>query len=83
MVKIEALLFNKVLTDILVKYSNYNNIFLVKNVIKFSKYIKIINYIIKLEKNNQLFFKPIYSQRLIELEMLKTYIKINLTNNFI
>ena len=41
------------------------------------------DYIIKLEKSKQPFFRPIYSLRLVELEILKTYIKTNLTNSFI
>ena len=36
---------------ILIKYFNYSNIFLIKNTIKFLKYIEINDYIIKLEKN--------------------------------
>ena len=38
---------------------------------------------IKLEKNKQLLFGPIYRLGQVELEMLKTYIKINLANSFI
>ena len=47
------------------------------------KYIRINNYIIKLKKGKQLFFNPIYSLRLVELKILKIYIKTNLTNIFI
>ena len=42
---------------------------------KFSKYIEINNYAIKLVNNQQLFYGSIYSLGLIELEILKTYIK--------
>ena len=38
---------------------------------------------IKLEKGKQLSFRPIYSLEPVELENLKTYIKINLANGFI
>ena len=38
---------------------------------------------IKLKKDKQLFFESIYSLELIELEILKTYIKTNLANSFI
>ena len=34
-----------------IKYFNYKNVFLVKNIIKLLKYIDINNYIIKFEKN--------------------------------
>ena len=40
-------------------------------------------YAIELEKGKQLLFGLIYSLRLVKLKILKTYIKINLTNNFI
>ena len=38
---------------------------------------------IELEEGKQPLFKPIYRLSLVELETLKTYIKINLTNSFI
>ena len=38
---------------------------------------------IKLEEDKQPPFDLIYSLGLVELETLKTYIKINLANNFI
>ena len=41
------------------------------------------NYAIKLEKDKQPFFSPIYSLGLIKLKTLKTYIKTNLINGFI
>ena len=77
------LLFDKAFIMILTKYLNYNNIFLVENTIKFLEYTRINNYIIKLEKDKQLLFRFIYTLKLIELEISKTYIKINLANNFI
>ena len=39
--------------------------------------------LLNLEENNKPFFRLIYSLELVELEILKTYIKINLVNNFI
>ena len=67
----------------MIKYSDYNNIFLIKNIIKFSKYFKINNYIIKLKKGKQLFFRLFYNLKLVKLKILKTYIKITLNNGFI
>ena len=64
-------------------YINYSNIFLIKNAIKLLKYTKINNYAIKLEKNKQSLFNSIYSLELVELEILKIYIKTSLVNNFI
>ena len=47
------------------------------------KYIKIKNYAIKLINEQQLSYRPIYNLKPIELKTLKTYININLVNNFI
>ena len=41
------------------------------------------NLVIKLKKNKQLSFKLIYNLKLVELEILKIYIKTNLVNSFI
>ena len=40
-------------------------------------------YAIKLEEGKQPLFGPIYSLGLVELEILKIYIKTNLANGFI
>ena len=55
------LLFNKTPIIIIIKYFNYNNIFLIDNTKEFSRYIKINNYIIKLKKNKQPLFRFFYS----------------------
>ena len=65
------------------KYSNNSNIFLIKNVAKLPKNSGMNKYAIKLEKSKQLSFKSIYSLKLLELKIFKTYIKINLANGFI
>ena len=44
---------------------------------------RINKHAIKLEKDKQPLFRPIYSLELVELEILKTYIKTNLANGFI
>ena len=44
---------------------------------------RINEYAIELEKGKQPSFGPIYSLEPVELETLKTYIKINLANSFI
>ena len=54
-----------------------------ENARNFLKYTRINNYTIKLEKDKQPSFKFICSLKLIELKILKTYIEINLANNFI
>ena len=81
--KVRALLFDKALIAILAKYLNYKNVFSTENAMKFLKYIKINNHTIKLEGGNQPLFGSIYSLESIKLETFKTYIKINLANNFI
>ena len=81
--QVEALLFDKALTKVLAKYSNYSNVFSVKYAAKLLENTKINKHAIKLEKSKQSSFKSIYSLRLIKLETLKTYIKTNLTNGFI
>ena len=51
--------------------------------VKLLEYTIINNFTIKLKKDKQLFFSPIYISRSIKLEVLKTYIKIYLANGFI
>ena len=50
---------------------------------KLPKHTGINNYFINLINIKQPFYDPIYSLKLLEFEILKTYIKINLANNFI
>lgn len=50
---------------------------------KLSKYTKINNHFIDLVKDYQPSYKFIYNLKIIELETLKTYIKVNLVNGFI
>ena len=65
------------------EYSNYNNVFLVENTAELFNKTRINKHIIKLEDNKQPLFELIYSLQLVELEILKIYIKTNLANNFI
>ena len=65
------------------KYSNYNNIFLIENVAKLLKNTRINKYAIKLKEGKQLPIGLICSLRLVELEIFKIYIKTNLANGFI
>lgn len=74
--RIEPILFNKALTAILAEYYNYNNIFLVENIAKLVKYTKMNVYTVELKRYKQLLFEHIYSLYPVELEMLKTYIKL-------
>lgn len=50
---------------------------------EFLKYIEMNDHVIKLEIGKQPLLGLIYSLGLVELEILKTYIKTNLINGFI
>ena len=78
-----AQLFDEAFIKVLVEYSDYSNIILVKNTPKLSKNTRINEYTINLEENKQPLFGLIFSLRPVKLETLKTYIKTNLANGFI
>ena len=82
-VQVGALLFNETSIEVPAEYSNYSNIFPVENVAKLPKNTEINEHAIKLEKDKQLPFGPIYNLDPVKLKMLKTYIKTNLANGFI
>ena len=81
--QVGALLFNEAFNEVSVKYSNYSDVFLAKNVAELPKNTEINEHAIELEKSKQPSFRPIYSLGPVELEMLKTYIETNLANSFI
>lgn len=74
---------NKATTKITTEYSKYTYIFLTDLAMKLSKYTEINNYAIKLKDGKQLLYSLIYSLKLVELKILKTYIKIYLRTGFI
>ena len=65
------------------KYVNFTDVFFLDLASKFLQQTKINNHTIKLVDSQQLSYWPIYSLEPVELETLKVYIKINLTNRFI
>lgn len=67
----------------MLKYNNFRDIFSLYLTVELQKYIKINNYAIELIDDEQLFYKLINSLQLVELEILKIYIKTMLVNNFI
>ena len=81
--QVGALLFNKAPTEVPTEYSDYSNIFSAEHVAELPKNIRINEHAIKLKEGKQPPFGPIYSLGTVELETLKTYIKINLANSFI
>ena len=82
-VQIRVLLFDKAFTKVPAEYSDYNNVFLAENIAELLENTGMNKHAIKLEEDKQLLFGLIHSLELIELETLKTYIKINLANSFI
>lgn len=74
---------NEAFTKILNKYANFADVFLPKLAIKLSKHMGINDYDIELVDDWQLPYVPIYNLSFVELEILKTYIKNNLINDFI
>ena len=69
--------------EILTEYSNFSNLFSLDSAVKLPEHTRINDHSINLLNNKQLPYGPIYSLRLIELKLLKTYIKANLANSFI
>ena len=81
--QVKALLFDKALTEVLVEHFDYSDVFSAEYIAELPKNIRLNEYAIKLEEDKQLFFGPMYNLEPIKLEILKTYIKTNLANNFI
>ena len=79
--EIALLLIKKVLLP--KKYPDFAHLFLKKSAKVSSKHMKINKHTIKLQKHKLLYYGPIYSLGLVELEILKTYIKTNLANSLI
>ena len=81
--QVGALLFDETLIEVPAEYSDYSNIFSAEDAAELLENTGINEHTIKLEKNKQPLFGPIYSLGPIKLETLKTYIQINLANSFI
>ena len=65
------------------EYSNYSNVFSAENAAELPKNTGMNEHAIELKDSKQPPFGSIYSLGPVELEMLKIYIKTNLTNGFI
>ena len=81
--QVGALIFDEAFIKVPTEYSDYSSIFSAENATELPKHNGINEYAIELEEDKQPLFGPIYSLGPVELEMLKTYIKINLANGFI
>lgn len=65
------------------KYADYTNVFSPDFAVELPEHTSINDHFIDLINDKQLPYSSIYNLRLVELEILKTFIKINLANNFI
>lgn len=74
---------DKAATVVPSEYADFADIISLHQVVKLSEHIEINDHAINFIDNKQLFHKPIYSPDSVELETLKTYLKINLANSFI
>ena len=81
--QVRALLFNEAPTEVSAEYFNYSNVFSAEYVAELPENTGMNEYAIKLEEGKQPLFGPIYSLGLVELEILKIYIKTILANGFI
>ena len=77
-----ALLLAKEL-NVLVKYSDFADIFSEKSKNVFLEQTIVNGHAIKFEESKQPVYRPIYSRKPFELRTFKTYIETNLVNNFI
>ena len=80
---IAALKQNDAPTKILPKYINNADVFSFNLVMELPKNIGIKKHAVELQESKQPSYKPIYSLRPIELEILKTYIETYLKTRFI
>ena len=81
--QIVAIQQKQISTKVLSKYTDYANVFLFNLAINLSENTGINKHVIKLEDSKQPSYRPIYSLRLVELKVLKTYIKTYFKTAFI
>lgn len=82
-IQIILLIQDKVPIFVLPKYANILDIFSLHLAINLLKHIGINDLPNDIVKDQQLSYKPIYTLRQVEFEILKTYIEINRANGFI
>ena len=81
--QIALLKVDETLTSVPLKYADFAEVFFKNLAIELPDHTGINNHIIDLIKRHQPSYKPIYNLRLVELQILKTYIKTNLVNDLI
>ncbi len=70
-------------TEVQSEYADFADVFLLKLAVELLEHTGINNHAMELVNNWQPLYGPIYSLRLMELEILETYIKNNLASSFI
>lgn len=80
--QIAGLIAKKNSIIVFIENIDFANVFSFHLIFKFPKYIGINNHAIKLVNSQQPLYRPIYILKLMELEILKAYIEINLNNGF-
>lgn len=81
--QVVALQPDKALTEVLLKYVDYVDVFSFDRAMELPENININEHAIELEEGKQLSYELIYSLNPVELETLKTYIKTHLKIGFI
>ena len=81
--QISALIQNKALTKVPLKYANYPDVFSFNLAMELPKNTGINKNAIKLQDDQQPAYGSIYSLEPVELETLKTYIETHLKTGFI
>ncbi len=81
--QIAILQWDKALTKILAKYSDYADIFFSELAMELPENMGINEYAIELIDRKQLSYRPIYAFSLVEIETLKAYIETQLKTGFI
>ena len=82
-VQVAALIADEAPVAILADHLDFEDVFSKESAAVLPEYTEINTHAIDLEEGKQLPYGPIYSLRLMELEILKTYIETNLANSFI
>lgn len=77
------MLADKAFIKVLFKYFNYTKVFLFEFIMELLENTCINKYIMELIESKQSLYRLIYSLRLVEPEILKTYIETYLKTGFI
>lgn len=82
-VQIAVLIADKAPVIVPAEYLDFADVIFKKSAVVLLEHIEINSHAINLDEGKKTLYEPIYSLGLVELEILKTYIKTNLANSFI